>query len=558
MTYNNFPSSGALGVPGSGFASRGKGSHIKRISVAPPKLSDDGLASGAPTPRTSRSHLLAGLRTAPKSPAFPPSAPPEMVQRRTGFSEGIRYPDQENVHSARNFMPKTASGAFPVQVHSPAPLNPGRQVYSLPEQVLAPPAIHVANDQGEEHMDPNLYAELLATNLYLAQQQQRLQQQLINVTAAAQQFQGLNLNGQTGLGQQQMFATPPMTPNMGLYHQQLRSGMQPVITPVSGMQPGFYSVYNPMTGQHGYYIDPAAQQTHLPASPAPSTTRRDLSNSPPLEANVKAQVSSPPASSSPMCFQRSGSPPRTSDSPAQSSPSLPPSTANAFRRGHKKCSSLSLSANANSMTSDGGPKSSIPKTAGIPQTPTTGTFGPGQARVGEHPSRQPRGPPPLDELKEKPTTKHEGSKNFATRQRRRAVHSLVRAGIERRGARGAPSTGSMTPVSENEVSFAFSSDNDTDSVGSGSLSGKPSIGSLRAAANGAIGSEREKRKERSLERRSVDSQFTATSVSSDEGASVGGKLLEVKIDVLEADNMQRRKTPMLVLSSAEKRKTTLF
>jgi hypothetical protein len=116
----------------------------------------------------------------------------------------------------------------------------------------------------------------------------------------------------------------------------------------------------------------------------------------------------------------------------------------------------------------------------------------------------------------------------------------------------------MTPVSENEVSFAFSSDNDTDSVGSGSLSGKPSIGSLRAAANGAIGSEREKRKEQSLERRSVDSQFTATSVSSDEGASVGGKLLEVKMDVLEADNMQRRKTPMLVLSSAEKRKTTLF
>jgi hypothetical protein len=183
----------------------------------------------------------------------------------------------------------------------------------------------------------------------------------------------------------------------------------------------------------------------------------------------------------------------------------------------------------------------------------TGTFGPGQARIGEHPSRQPRGPPPLDELKEKPTTKHEGSKNFATRQRRRAVHSLVRAGIERRGARSALST----PVSENEVSFAFS-DNDSDSVGSGSLSGKPSIGSLRAAANGAIGSEREKRKERSLERRSVDSQFTATSVSSDEGASVGGKLLEVKMDVLEADGKQRHKTPMLVLSSAEKRKTSQF
>ncbi|KAI9784571.1 MAG: hypothetical protein M1839_001793 [Geoglossum umbratile] len=556
MTYNNFPSSGALGVPGSGFASRGKGSHIKRLSVAPPRLSsDDGLASGAPTPRTSRSHLLAGLRTAPKSPAFPPSAPPEMGQYRAGL-EGMRYSDQENIHSPRNFMPKTASGSFPGQVHCQTPMNPNRQMYSLPEQVLAPPDIHVGIDQGEEHMDPNLYAELLATNLYLAQQQQRLQQQLINVTAAAQQFQGLNLGGQMGVGQQQLFATPPMTPNMGLYHQQMRSGMQPVM-PVSGIQSGLYSVYNPMTGQHTYYIDPATQQTHLPASPAPST-QPDLSNSPPMETQVRNQVSSPQTNPSPMCFQRSGSPPRTSNSPAQGSPSLPPPSANAFRRGHKKSSSLSLSANANSMSSDGGLKSAVPRTAGIPQTPMTGTFGPGQARIGEHPSRQPRGPPPLDELKEKPTTKHEGSKNFATRQRRRAVHSLVRAGIERRGARSTLSTGSMTPVSENEVSFTFSSDNDTDSVGSGSLSGKPSIGSLRAAANGAIGSEREKRKERSLERRSVDSQFTATSVSSDEGASVGGKLLEVKMDVLEADGNQRRKTPMLVLSSAEKRKTTTF
>ncbi|KAI9866107.1 MAG: hypothetical protein M1813_001668 [Trichoglossum hirsutum] len=558
MTYNNFPSSGALGVPGSGFASRGKGSHIKRLAVGPPKFSsDDGLVNGAPTPRTSRSHLLAGLRTAPKSPAFPPSAPPEMGHHRTGI-EGIRFSDQENAHSAHSFVPKSAGGSFPIQVHCQAPMNSSRQMYSLPEQVLAPPAIHVGDDQGEEHMDPNLYAELLATNLYLAQQQQRLQQQLINVTAAAQQFQGLNLNGQAGLGQQQLFATPPTTPNMGLYHQQLRNGVQPVITPVSGMQPGLYSVYNPMTGQHGYYIDPAAQQAHLPASPPPSTTQQDLSNSPPIETHVRAQVSSPQASSSPVCFQRSGSPPRSSNSPGQASPSLPPPSANAFRRGHKKCSSLSLSVHANPEASDAGPKSCVPKATGIPQTPITGTFGPGQARVGEHPSRQPRGPPPLDELKEKPTSKHEGSKNFATRQRRRAVHSLVRAGIERRGARGTLSTGSMTPVSENEISFAFSSDNDTDSVVSGSLSGKPSIGSLRAAANGAIGSEREKRKERSLERRSVDSQFTATSVSSDEGASVGGKLLEVKMDVLEADNMQRRKTPMLVLSSAEKRKTTLF
>ena len=67
-------------------------------------------------------------------------------------------------------------------------------------------------------------------------------------------------------------------------------------------------------------------------------------------------------------------------------------------------------------------------------TPMTGTFGPGQARAGDHPIRQPRGPPSLEELVAKPTSNHEGSKNFVTRQRRRAVNNLVKAGLERRGA----------------------------------------------------------------------------------------------------------------------------
>jgi len=66
MSYSSFPSSGGLGMPSSGFASRrAAGTNIKRLSFEP-KLSD-GQDNGAPTPRTSRSHLLAGLRTAPKS-----------------------------------------------------------------------------------------------------------------------------------------------------------------------------------------------------------------------------------------------------------------------------------------------------------------------------------------------------------------------------------------------------------------------------------------------------------------------------------------------------------
>jgi hypothetical protein len=176
----------------------------------------------------------------------------------------------------------------------------------------------------------------------------------------------------------------------------------------------------------------------------------------------------------------------------------------------------------------------------------TGTFGPGQARAGEHPVRQPRGPPSIEDLREKPTTKHEGSKNFATRQRRQAVGNLVRAGLGRRTQR----TGSASPDSETFPS----SDNDSDSVrssGSGSLSGKPSFGSLRAVASGAIGSERKASKERSCDRVSINRSYTADSVSSDDGVSVGGGLVEVR-------PAEQRRMPKLILTSAEKRRSTFF
>jgi len=211
---------------------------------------------------------------------------------------------------------------------------------------------------------------------------------------------------------------------------------------------------------------------------------------------------------------------------------------------------------------DGGPRTAVPKTAGFPSTPMTGTFGPGQARAGEHPIRQPRGPPPLDELRAKPTTKFEGSKNFTTRQRRSAVHNLVRAGMERRRAPGSGSAGSITPISEKgEITFSISSEDDSDSSGSGNLSGRPSLVSLRTSAHGAIGSDRpsSRQKERSQERQSVDSNISTGSVSSDEGASIGGSFAAVfknggkKPEVTESE---RRKAPMLVLSSTEKRKTT--
>ncbi|KAI9680675.1 MAG: hypothetical protein M1817_004115 [Caeruleum heppii] len=575
MTYSDFSNNGGLGVPGSGFASRGKGAHIKHLSMPPQDQSGaigGGQQSGAaPTPRTSRSHLLANLRTAPKSPSYLPSAPPTQLQHRTGL-DSSRYADQDNSVPRSMAVPKTAIGSgFPSQQqpnHFPNAMATGRQMYSLPEQVLAPPAIQVGDGAGQEQMDPNLYAELMATNLYLAQQQQRLQQQLVSVTAAAQQFNGLGLNDQMGhKGQQQQqaqqFANAPVAQNTSFYNQQLQNGMQPMITPVGASNPGLYSIYNPVTGQQGFFMDANGQQPQYAPSPPLSSPENE---SPPYmqTPQFRAQVSPPPparADSFPNELQRKTSSPKPSTSPGQATPSLPPPSANAFRRGHKKATSMAPNLNSgNSAANHDGPRTPGPKSAGFPQASTTGALGPGQSRAGEHPTRQPRGPPPLEELVALPTTKHEGSKNFATRQRRRAVHSLVRAGIERRGVRGHGSVDSpegMTPASETDITFSISSDNDSDSLGSGSLSSKPSIGSLRAAANGAIGSERKEKSERSRERDTFASRLTAASVSSDEGTLVGGKLVEVRAEGSHGPN-EVRKTPMLVLTCAEKRKSSLF
>lgn len=426
-------------------------------------------------------------------------------------------------------------------------------MYTLPEQVLAPPAIETTGDLGA---DDDLYAELMSTNLFLAAQQQRLQQQLISVTAAAQQFQGLSLG--MPMGQQQPFPSLAM-PGMGFYQQQLQQGVQPVVQPVPG-QPGMYYVYNPLTGQQNYIYDNVTEED----------AQEEVQSPNPQIPTFHAEVSPPPESvQSAMNRSHPPSPPQSSPSPPQDHAPLPPPSANAFRRGHKKSSSFGPAApkgtidTARANTSASG----APRTTAFPSTPATGTFGPGQGRAGEHPIRQPRGPPELEELVAKPTSKHEGSKNFAARQRRRAVHNLVRAGIERRGESRSlgnnSSGGTNTPASEKE--FAFS-DGDDVTARSGSLSSRPSLGSLRAAANGAIGSERKERSSR--ERRSQDSPFNLATPASEDGGFFGNFADQVSSpssspsvaavvagQKTAAPGQERRKTPMLVLSSAEKRKT---
>ncbi|KAL1980192.1 hypothetical protein VTN96DRAFT_4490 [Rasamsonia emersonii] len=571
MTYNSSFNGGSLGVPGSGFASRGKGSHIKRLSVPPPSqistIDESQPPATAATPRTSRSHLLAGLRTAPKSATIPPShqQQQQQQQQRVGL-EGNR-----NGNRNADRIPQTATGAtFPQHMYGVdatsnnmnfnlGMMNMGQPLYSLPEQVLAPPAIDLREG---ETMDEKLYAELMSTNLFLQAQQQRLQQQLINVT---QQFQNLNMGLSHQQQQQQQQQQQPQLasffPGMSLYQQQLQQGMQPVVQPVPG-QPGLYSVYNPMTGQQNFVYDNsvgAQQQDSAPPSYREQTQQSPVANPPPF----RAEVSPPPESTESPKDSSGAVSPKNSPSPPQGATSSP--SANAFRRGHKKSSSFApgLKANIDVARANG----SGPRSAGFPQTPATGTFGPGQGRAGEHPIRQPRGPPSLEELIAKPTSKHEGSKNFATRQRRRAVHSLVRAGIERRGESRSNhgSGGSNTPASETEFAFSSVSDGDESRRGSGSLSSKPSLGSLRALANGAIGSEMKEKDRTSRERGSMDSLYTVTTTttSGEDSPGFGGKVSPPSAAAVVAghrtvsQNSERRKTPMLVLSSAEKRKSPI-
>ena len=529
MTYNNFQS-GGIGMPTGGFGSRGKGAALKRLSVAsPPKVASIS-ENEVQTPRTSRSHLLAGLRTAPKTPSSaqpPASAPYGQRQHNMGARQG---------YNGNQGMPQTAVGAG---------FNGANQYNQqmMYDQVLAPPQLQF--EDGE--IDPNIAAQLLATEIYLAQRQQQLQQQLLNLTA--QQFGGMNLGG--GMRQSQPFPSTPFSAQMNAYGQQTQNAL----IQETG-QPGVYLAYNQLTGQYQYVVDPAFQQEladlqgiGLSNSPPPPTP--GFAPSPPKSNTPVVQVSPPNESNPSPWASRSSSPPKKSTTPPQNFDPLPPPSANAFRRGHKKTPST-LAVDPKAETSEG-PKSAFARPVGFPATPNTGTFGPGQARAGEHPIRQPRGPPSMDELKEKPTTKHEGSKNFAARQRRQAVSNLVRAGVGRRVQRPG-SAGSTSPVSEAEMSFPLS-DNDTDSVrsaGSGSLSGKQSIGSLRAAANGAIGSERKASKERSRDR-TVDRSYTANSVSSDEGGAIGGGLVEIRVE-----EQQRQRMPKLVLTSAEKRKSSMF
>lgn len=533
-----------------GLASRRGSQNIKPLSFDTIKQGNKNQDGGIPTPRTSRSHLLAGLRTAPKSAAaasFGPMSPtgadgPIQQFARNGVAANAYGYGQGNAYNP----PLTAFPQYgQQQQHHYA--NAMGQQYTV-DQVLAPPQLSM-DEQLQEQMDPNLYAQLVATNMYLAQQQQRLQQQLRSVQAAAQQFQQLNI-GSNQLAQQQAAA---------FYEQQQHLAAQ------AAAAQGQQVYYDSATGQ--YYVDTSASKAvssinveQQPMTPGFNNFQQQMQMMQQQQQQPRQQQQgaprvqvSPPPEGQQGSF-RGSSPPRRYDSPTEVTP-LPPPSANAFRRGHKKSSSLAVNSvlAAAAAAGDAG-KSPAPKTATFP-TPATGGYGPGQARAGEHPIRQPRGPPSMDELKTKPTAKHEGSKNFATRTRRSAVHNLVRAGLERRKGSGS-SSGSMSPVSETaEESATPITDNESDSgrSGSGSLAGEVECRTSRGSAAGgwgAIGSDRPSSRQKV--RGSVDSNSGSESDSNSFADVFKNGALRASRSQEAADG--QRKAPRLVLTSVEKRK----
>ncbi|OAA65843.1 hypothetical protein SPI_02630 [Niveomyces insectorum RCEF 264] len=595
MSHPTFAGSSGLAIPNSGLASRRGGQNIKPLSFDSIKSATDKDPT-VMTPRTSRSHLLAGLRTAPKSataasfprPPSPATAAPagQRLARHSGVP-GFYGASDNAFNGPKTSLPRFAQA----QTYNAGAANAYNQQHYTPDQILAPPEIQI--DEQETTNAGSDYAELVATNMYLAAQKQRLQQQLMSVQAAQQQFQNLGLGSCVGAQQ----ALQQAAYQQLLYQQQQQQQQQPhqhVTTPGLASAGNVYAVVDPMTGQQTLYVGQGAaqlnnhfvdqynanlqqlqqlqllqqqlqqqqlqQQQQQQQQQLQQQYQQQQRQASPITA-PRVQVSPPPAE--PFVGQtRNVSPPRRFESGSEQPAPLPPPSANAFRRGHKKSTSLvgataATTANGLATLAHEPPKSAGPKTSNFPSMASqVGAYGPGQGRAGEHPVRQPRGPPSFDELAKKPTSKHEGSKNFATRTRRSAVHNLMRAGITRRQVTVSGSSGSISPISESAEEFPTPLTDDesvSSRSGSGSLNGDDvecSLPSSRTSTGswGAIGSERPGSREKAL--KSEESLNNNSDNESNNGSFAAVFKSAVSAPVAEG----QRKAPMLVLTNAEKRR----
>jgi hypothetical protein len=258
MSYNPFTTTNAgLGVPTAGYASRGKANGLKRLSVAsPPKvgpINEDEVDNGSTPSRTSRLNMLAGLRTAPKTPSGSISAPFAQTQHNVGGLASSRFAAQNNT-GLGSTMPHTAIGTTFTTSAQQLSMNPGQQFYTLPDQVMTPPAIQITE---EDHLDPS-WVQLCVEQQCLNQRAQLLQYQM--------SMFGLNIRQH-----QQAYPYPqsPITPQMSLYQQQLANGTAPIPVEVPG-QPGVYVVYNPLTASYSTTVDPTSQLANSPPPPTPS------------------------------------------------------------------------------------------------------------------------------------------------------------------------------------------------------------------------------------------------------------------------------------------------
>lgn len=548
MAQHTFPSSNAFNMS-SGLASRRGGQSLKPLNeLALKSPSQESKENTVPTPRTSRGHMLANLRTAPKTAAASSFASAENDNNLRSRSSLYAAQEAAMNNGPKTSLPNNYGAQAQAQQSASSWMAYGQQQQQqaqaayTPEQILAPPEIHIDDQSDDAGMDPDLYARLMQQNMQLAQQRYMLQQQLHSLTQAQQQLDAMNLNGNSAYA--------------NMYQQQLLQQQQAVLAAQAAQQPQIYTYIDPATGQQAYYIDQTGQ---LGAQLQEQAQLNNAFQMPQSSSPAPRFEVSPPRDS----FRRS-SPPRRNDSPLVDDPTpLPPPSANAFRRGHKKSASLMLK-EMNSLSAGEPPKSAGPRTANFPVTPLTGGYGPGQGRAGEHPIRQPRGPPSIEELKAKPTSKMEGSKNFVARTRRSAINNLKRAGVERRKFTGSSSNGSISPISETaEEAQSPLSDNESDSgrSGSGSLNGEevePSVPSSRTSTGswGAIGSDRPSSAQKA--RKAADS---VSSGSGDETASTGSFASVFKRPgrmsgraSVDPDTSGRR-APMMVL---EKRKNGIL
>jgi hypothetical protein len=517
---SKFASSNAMGMPTSGLASRRAAQHITPLPLSDAARSGD-VDAGAPTPRTSRSHLLAGLRTAPRTSTatnFPASPTVGASGQQAAFGRSNANAGHDGYYNA----PRTAHPFFGGGGNSTQAASMGAQ-YTTADQNMRAPEIRIQD--GPDEAD---YAQMVGINMYLAQQQQQLQQHLMNLQSMAQQSMAQQFQGRHDpLSQQQLQQQQYM-----MYAQQLQiTQMQQQLA--ASQLPSMFAYVDPATGQQILLTPAQAAQLGNVNAGDMMASIQGASNAP------MVQVSPPTEHQQPVHQQhqhqhqqnqhqhrhhqgqgqhgfRTGTPPKRFDSPVDTVP-LPPPSANAFRRGHKKAPSLAhINSSLSAALSQDAPRSAGPRTPSFPQTPLTGGFMPGQNRAGEHPIRQPRNPPPMDELVAKPTAKHEGSKNFAARTRRSAVSSLVRAGLGRRNGTsssiGSVATSPTSETADGLVSSPVMDDSDSERSGSGSLSGdiECSLPSSRSSASstwGAIGSDRPSSRQKS--RQSVDSVTSA-------------------------------------------------